>query len=236
MRWALPAQRNTLDAWVVRGLALLARQQVLAVDGLHHVRAAHDPFILAVNHSTRTESLLVPALLILHRGGRLIHFFADWNFRLIPGIGLIYRRAQTITVTRKSAKPAFLNALKPFYTAPPCALERARQQLVNGHSVGIFPEGTVNRDPDRLLPGHRGAAYLSLATRTPVIPVGIRFPGAAGRIDDHARMEVSIGAPLAPPRTSGRKPSRAELRGWHAMVMSEIGCLSGKLSHMGDER
>ena len=68
MRWALPAQHKTLDAWVVRGLALLARQQVLKVGGLDHVRAAHDPFILAINHSTRTESLLVPALLILHRG------------------------------------------------------------------------------------------------------------------------------------------------------------------------
>ena len=237
VRWALPAQRNTLDAWVVRGLALLARQQVLAVDGLHHVRAAHDPFILAINHSTRTESLLVPALLILHRGGRLIHFFADWNFRLIPGIGLIYRRAQTITVTRKSAKPAFLNALKPFYMASPCALERARQQLANGHSVGIFPEGTVNRDPGRLLLGHRGAAYLSLATRTPVIPAGIRFPGAQGRIDDHAHMEVSIGAPLAPPRIHARRPSRAELCGWHAVVMNEIGRLSGKLwTHVGDRR
>jgi 1-acyl-sn-glycerol-3-phosphate acyltransferase len=237
VRWALPAQRNTLDAWVVRGLALLARQQVLAVDGLHHVRAAHDPFIFAINHSTRTESLLVPALLILHRGGRLIHFFADWNFRLIPGIGLIYRRAQTITVTRKPAKPAFLNALKPFYMTSPCALERARQQLANGHSVGIFPEGTVNRDPGRLLLGHRGAAYLSLTTRTPVIPAGIRFPGAQGRIDDHAHMEVSIGAPLAPPGIHGRRPSRAELRGWHAVVMNEIGRLSGKpWTHVGDRR
>jgi 1-acyl-sn-glycerol-3-phosphate acyltransferase len=142
-----------------------------------------------------------------------------------------------MSVTRKSAKPAFLNVLKPLYMAPPGALERARRQLVNGHSVGIFPEGTVNRDPDRLLPGHRGAAYLSLATRTPVIPVGIRFPGAAGHIDDHARMEVSIGAPLVPPHSSGRRLARAELRGWHALVMSEIGRLSGKTwTHVGDER
>ena len=86
LRWGLPAQ-NTLDAWVVRALALLARQQVLTVSGLDHIRAVHDPFIVAINHSTRTESLLVPALMVLYRGGRLVHFFADWNFRLIPGSG-----------------------------------------------------------------------------------------------------------------------------------------------------
>jgi hypothetical protein len=156
LRWGLPAQ-NTLDAWVVRALALLARQQVLTVSGLDHIRAVHDPFIVAINHSTRTESLLVPALMVLYRGGRLVHFFADWNFRLIPGIGLIYRRAQTITVTRKSAKPAFLNILKPLYMKPPGALNGARLYLETGRSVGIFPEGTVNRDPARMLPGHRGA-------------------------------------------------------------------------------
>ena len=190
LRWGLPAQ-NTLDAWVVRALALLARQQVLTVSGLDHIRAVHDPFIVAINHSTRTESLLVPALMVLYRGGRLVHFFADWNFRLIPGIGLIYRRAQTITVTRKSAKPAFLNVLKPLYMKPPGALNGARLYLEAGHSVGIFPE-------------------------------------AAGRIGDHARMEVEIGAALAPPRPNGRRPTRAELTRWHATLMGEISRLAGK--------
>jgi 1-acyl-sn-glycerol-3-phosphate acyltransferase len=227
LRWGLPAQ-NTLDAWVVRGLALLARQQVLTVSGLDHICAVHDPFIVAINHSTRTESLLVPALMVLHRGGRLVHFFADWNFRLVPGIGLIYRRAQTITVTRKSAKPAFLNVLKPLYMQPPGALNSARLYLETGRSVGIFPEGTVNRDPARMLPGHRGAAYLSLATGTPVVPVGIRFPEAAGRIGDHARMEVEIGAPLAPPRPNSSRATRTDLTGWHATLMGEISRLAGK--------
>ena len=60
----------------------------------------------------------MPALLLLHRGGRLVHFLADWNFRLIPGVGFIYARAQVVTVTRKSAKPRFLNILKPLYEQP----------------------------------------------------------------------------------------------------------------------
>jgi 1-acyl-sn-glycerol-3-phosphate acyltransferase len=111
---------------------------------------------------------------------------------------------------------------------PPGALNSARLYLETGRSVGIFPEGTVNRDPDRLLLGHRGAAYLSIATGTPVVPVGIRFPEADGRIGDHARMEVEIGAPLAPPRPKSRRPTRAELTGWHATLMGEISRLAGK--------
>ena len=111
---------------------------------------------------------------------------------------------------------------------PPGALNSARLYLEAGHSVGIFPEGTVNRAPDRLLPGHRGAAYLSIATGTPVIPVGIRFPETDGRIGDHARMEVEIGAPLSPPRPNRCRPTRAELTGWHATLMTEISRLAGK--------
>ena len=235
LRWTLPA-RGTLDAWIVRALSLLARQRVLTVRGLEHVGAAHDPFILAINHSTRSESLLVPALLVLHRGGRLIHFFADWNFRLIPGIGLVYRRAQTITVTRKSAKPAFLNLFKPFYAARSSALAAARAHLAGGRSIGIFPEGTVNRDPGKLLPGHRGAALLSLATRTPIVPAGIRFPESRGVIGDRARMQVHIGAPLMPPRLAGRRPSADELHGWHGTIMGEISRLSGKAWHQTGEQ
>ena len=230
MRWPLPYQRWT-NRCLVRGLALLARRQVLVIHGLEHVRPAQDPFILALNHSTRREALLVPALLVLHRGGRLIHFVADWNFRLIPGIGMLYRRGGAITVARKPARPRVLNVLKPLYTDALPAMERARAYLNAGRSVGIFPEGTVNRDPQRLLRGRMGAARLSLETGAPIVPVGIRFPGAepGEKISDRARMEIRIGAPLTPPAL-GRHASAPlpDVRAWHAAVMQEIAHLSGK--------
>jgi hypothetical protein len=68
---------------------------------------------------------MVPSLLFLHRSGRLVHFLADWNFRLIPGVGFLYARAQVVTVTRKSAKPRVLNLLKPLYEHAQLTLERA---------------------------------------------------------------------------------------------------------------
>ncbi|HMK81409.1 MAG TPA: lysophospholipid acyltransferase family protein [Xanthobacteraceae bacterium] len=235
-RWPLP-HRGALERVVVRALALLARRQVLTVHGLEHVQAARDPFILALNHSTMIESLIVPALLVLSRDGRLIHFLADWNYRLIPGVGLLYERGGTITVTRKPARPRILNALKPLYLHPLSALDRARLHLATGHSVGIFPEGKINRDPSRLLPAHHGAALLSLESRIPVVPAGISFPDSApGRpIRDSALMQVRIGAPLlAPP--CGARASRASLHAWHATIMGAIGELCGKAYQPGEAR
>jgi 1-acyl-sn-glycerol-3-phosphate acyltransferase len=221
---------NLGDRLMLRALALAARRQIVVVHGLQHVRAAADPFILAANHNTCCESFLVPAVLCLHRGGRLMHFLADWNFRLIPGVGYIYSRAQVVTVTRKPAKPRILNILKPLYRGLVPPFERARGHLTAGRSIGIFPEGQINRDPDHLLRGRRGAARLSLETGVPVVPMGIRFPGLepGHRIRDSAAMELRIGAPLIPPTPEHEPASLEAVSNWHAAIMLEIAHLSGK--------
>lgn len=217
------------DRWLIRSCALLGRSQVRIVCGFEHIDPANDPFILALNHCTRREALLVPAVMMLRRGGKLIHFMADWNFRLIPGIGLMYRRAETITVTRKSARPRCLNVLKPLYLDPLPVIERARARLSSGLSVGIFPEGRVNRDPDILLKGRTGAAWLSLETGLPIIPGGIRLSRAqTGNDPGGTALELRIGAPLHPPRRTRSGVPTAELRVWHATIMAEIARLSGK--------
>jgi 1-acyl-sn-glycerol-3-phosphate acyltransferase len=238
--WPTPAASEILgaalphlglgDRLLLRAVALFARCQIVSIHGLQHVRAACDPFILAINHGTRRESLLVPALLLLHRGGRPLHFLADWSFRLIPGVGLIYSRAQVVTVLRKSAKPSTLNMLKPLYRHALRPFEQARAHLVAGRSIGIFPEGTVNRDPDRLLRGRRGAARLSLETGAPVVPMGIRFPTVArGQpIPGHAAMELHIGAPLVPPRPGCERAPLADVTAWHAAIMAAVARYSGK--------
>lgn len=218
------------DRLVLRSVALVASRRVVAIHGLQNIRPATDPFILAANHSSRRESLLVPALLLLHRGGRLVHFLADWNFRLIPGVGFLYARAQVVTVTRKAARPRFLNLLKPLYEHAEPTLERARAHLAAGRAIGIFPEGQVNRDPTRLLRGRRGTARLSLETGVPVVPMGIRFPGSdpARALPLNAAMEIHIGQPLVPPGAAQPLASRLSVSAWHATIMTEIARLCGK--------
>src|SRR5215468_479598 len=165
-----------VDRVLVRSIALVSRRKIRSLDGFDHIAPEHDPFILAANHSTRQEAILLPALLFLLRHGRRIHFMADWNFRMIPGVDLLYRRAGAITVARKSARPRLLNLAKPLFTDTVSPMAQARQHLICGRSIGVFPEGTVNRDPSRLLRGRHGAARLSLETGAPVVPAGLRFP------------------------------------------------------------
>lgn len=216
----LPQQRIP-DRWIAKALAAVARRHVRAIHGLENIGAERDPFILALNHSTRLEAVLAPALLLLHRRGRPIHFLADWNFQLIPGVGYIYRRSGVITVTRKSARPAFLNILKPFFAGERQPFEQARERLEAGYSIGVFPEGTVNRDPRRLLRGRPGAARLSLETGVPVAPAGIR-------VAPDGCIEIHIGSLLHPPTASASVVPLAEVKAWHAIVMTDIGRLSGK--------
>jgi 1-acyl-sn-glycerol-3-phosphate acyltransferase len=228
-RWPLPAL-GPGDRWLMRGISLFGWRQVLSITGLAHIQPERDPFIVALNHNNRSESLLVPTLMMLHRGGKLIRFLADWNYSLIPGIGLIYRRAGIIMLTRKPARPRCLNVLKPLYQHSVSALERSRTHLVQGRSIGLFPEGAVNRDPDTLLNGRRGAAWLSLTTGAPVVPVGIRFPETASGhpVGDFDRMQVRIGAPLLPAGAPGKRVPLTDTRAFHAAIMTAIAELSGK--------
>jgi 1-acyl-sn-glycerol-3-phosphate acyltransferase len=211
------------DRCLLRSVGFTLCRNVRTVRGLEHVGIDRDPFILAINHSTRLEALVIPALLMLLRGGRRVHFLADWNFRIIPGVGLLYSRSGAITVMRKSAKPRFLNLLKPLFSSPTSSAEQARQHLISGRSIGIFPEGTVNRNTDRLLRGRLGAARLSLETGIAVVPAGLRFPDMARGevIPEASPMDISFGPPLEP-------SSAMTLPAWHAAIMTAISAVSGK--------
>jgi hypothetical protein len=165
----------------------------------------------------------------VHPGAKLVHFLADWNFRIVPGIGYLFRRARVVTIARKESKPKFLTVFRRFYQHKVPPMERARAHLLAGRPIGIFPEGGVNRDSRRLLIGRLGMARLSLETGVPVVPVGIRYPD----IDrdkptpESAAMEIEIGEAMTPPECS-TPPTAGEVRRWHAAVMGEIARLSGK--------
>ena len=117
--------------WILR----LYGARVLSVEGAQHISAGQDPFILALNHSQKREAVLIPAVLAALLDGRQVHFMADWNFLMIPLIGFVIRCNDPIIVDRKSARPRFLNMLKPWLTSRTPVMDQARNRLREGRSA-----------------------------------------------------------------------------------------------------
>lgn len=188
----LPEFQNRLDRWMCRLLCRLANRYVLEVQGdLSHLK--QDPCIFVLNHSQRLEALVIPALMAFWRNGKKVRFLADWQMALVPGIGWLYRRNHNILVCHKPHKLKALNVFRPKENA----FRKAKGSLQNGQSLGIFVEGTMNRNPQHLLKGKKGAARLALETGVPIIPIGIRFPQIVEkRISDFGRMILQIGHPI----------------------------------------
>ncbi|MBI1841340.1 MAG: 1-acyl-sn-glycerol-3-phosphate acyltransferase [Verrucomicrobia bacterium] len=224
----LPPER-WIGFWV-RSFTCVARSRVIEVRGLEHIRAAQDPFILTPNHSQRLEAMTLPALLAFIRDGKVVHFFADWLVMLYPIIGRVVRMHGPIVVGRKSAKIAWLNRFRSRFVGALPPFEQAANLLHAGESVAIFPEGTMNRDPKRLLRGYSGAAQLSLKEQAAVVPAGIRFPRRKGEgaIGDWDPWVLEFGPAMRPPSLKGEQPEIREIRDWHAQIMQAISSLSGK--------
>lgn len=226
----LPALADEpLTRLIIRAALLAGRAQIREVLGEERVANATGAFVLAPNHGTRPEAILIPALVAALRGGRLVPFLADWNFALIPVVGLVMRRGRSIYLTRKRAKPAFLNVFRPLYEGQVPAFERARRLLEGGTPVGVFPEGTTNRNGRLLLRGHTGAAQLSLQTGAPVLPAGLRYHRHTpdGRVHPRSPFTVVFGEPLTPP-AAVPAPELSQVRDWHQTVMQEIARLAGR--------
>ena len=224
----MPHLTSPLHRGIVRTVAGYGRRQLVGIRGLEHVAVENDPFLFVVNHNQRLETVLLPSLLALRRRGKMVHFLADWPMKLLPPVALMYRCNQVITVTSKSARPRWLNLFRPLFQEKVPAFERALQALAHGASVGIFPEGTMNRHPTRLLRGQTGAARLALASGVPIVPAGIRFPDNQGnRISDLSRLEVEIGPPITLPEATEVSEKRAIVE-THQRIMRELSQLSGK--------
>jgi 1-acyl-sn-glycerol-3-phosphate acyltransferase len=155
--WTL-ITRNTrllfrVGFWITRaGLPLVGVHVVL--NGME--RLPRGASIVMANHSSNLDpDVLLPAL-----PGRIAIYLKESLMR-IPVLGYAMRLAGFIPVRRdgtvESAK---------------AASAAAKQALEEGRCLVIFPEGTRSRDGS-LLPFKKGAFFLAMEARAPVVPVSI---------------------------------------------------------------
>ncbi|MDO4607027.1 MAG: lysophospholipid acyltransferase family protein [Bowdeniella nasicola] len=114
-------------------------------------------FIAVSNHVTNIDALTFGHFLVAN--GVPVKFLAKQEMFDLPVIGRLFAKADQIPVQRNTA------------TARQ-ALVAAEAALKRGECIGIFPEGTLTRDPDMWpMAAKTGAARLALTTGVPVIPI-----------------------------------------------------------------
>lgn len=114
--------------------------------------------VVAVNHISHIDPMTLGHFLYDH--GRLVRYLTKEALFRVPVLRHIVEDAGQIPVARMSTGAA--NA----FTA---AVDAVRQ----GECIGVYPEGTITKDPDGWpMRGKTGAARIALATGCPVIPIG----------------------------------------------------------------
>jgi len=114
-------------------------------------------FVLAPNHYSEIDPVVVAYA--LWRLGRAPRFLAKASLFKIPVVGAALRASGQIPVERGGS------------TRGRATLTAAQKLVDEGHSVIVYPEGSLTRDPD-LWPmrGKSGAVRLALEHGIPVIP------------------------------------------------------------------
>ncbi len=117
--------------------------------GIDHI-PKKGPIILAGNHTNYLDCLL-----LMSSTNRVIHFLA--KDELTKGIkGIIFNHMGIIPLNRK--------------THDKKALKQAIDILWNKEAIGIFPEGTINRTNDIIMPFKIGAVKMGKESNSPLIP------------------------------------------------------------------
>lgn len=159
-----------------------------------------DPVIFVFNHNNYWETLPLVAYLYHRRQGKKIAFIVDWMFGRIPLSSWFVKRVDAIYTYRKKARFAVLDRYQE--KADGEAVCRAcLDRLQNRQSLGIFPEGTRNRNPHQLRRGRKGVGEIVLRSGAPVLPLGIDVPHRSrnGRIPGFSPITLRFGQPLTFP-------------------------------------
>ena len=171
--------------------------------------------IVASNHVSYLDVLFLSHFLF--RNGRAPRYIGKEGVFKVPVIGKIILAAGMVPVARESK-----DASK--------ALDHAVRLLNVGHCIGVYPEGTLTRDPEGWpMVAKTGLARLAIATQTPVIPIAqwgsqIVMPTYEKKIKFFPRTPIKIlaGKPLDLSAWYGKENDQVALLEATAFVMREL--------------
>lgn len=115
------------------------------------------PMIAISNHISYLDPLIFAHF--LYSNGRAVRYLGKASLFRVPVLGWILRHGEQVPVEREVKENAAV------------ALPHALAFLKAGHCVGVYPEGTLTRDPAGWpMLAKTGLARLAVMSRAPVIP------------------------------------------------------------------
>ena len=180
--------------------------------------------IVVCNHISYADPLLFAHF--LYKSGRAPRFLGKASVFKIPVIGKIIAGSGQIPVERESS-----NASQ--------SLDHAKALLAAGHCMGVYPEGTLTRDPDGWpMRAKTGIARLAIATQVPVVPCAqwgaqdlLPPYGKVPVLWRRTKVTVIAGDPLDFSRWKGREDDVAAQEEATLYVMSAITSLVEEIRH-----
>lgn len=115
--------------------------------------AGFGPRIFTANHPSTLDPIFIMSIL-----KTTVSILITQSAFCIPLIGFILKKTGHIPVVEDQGQLAY---------------QQAKDKLVNGQSVLIFPEGRLSHPDGTTQPFYSGAVRLAMETNIPIIPLGV---------------------------------------------------------------
>ncbi|MDO8481087.1 MAG: lysophospholipid acyltransferase family protein [Nanoarchaeota archaeon] len=187
-------------------------------------RLPQPPFIVAANHASYLDDVMVPAMLMTLANTDM-HIYVNSRYYKNPLLRRFLLHYHCIPVDvakdvqdqerrRKTNERAFTEAL---------------EALKKGKLFGLFPEGARSAD-GKLQKAKTGVARIAIASQVPVVPVGVIgsyevWPKGKA-LPRFKRAELKIGQPLTFKRFAGKENDPSALEAVTRTIMKEIAKLT----------
>lgn len=147
------------------------RSLVSSAKGLEHL-PKKTPFIIAANHVSQTDPLLISATLFpVHP--KKIHYISIYR-----EVGKFFKE----TIAKKWAGCVLLDQQNRAKAVDDCV-----EVLKTGDIVGVFPEGVRNPKENVISRGYTGVIRIALNAKVPIVPIGIITKGEKHRKREDGR-------------------------------------------------